>query len=81
MFYSCSGLTELDLSKFDTRNVRSVGVFRRQAKLPLNEIDNEDNAFSRLYQGAPEMFFECVRLNKFIIKSRFNRSEDNPYKP
>lgn len=81
MFYSCSGLTELDLTNFDTRNVRLVAVFS-QSRLPLNEADYEDNRLEALTQGAPEMFFECVRLNTIKIDSKFDMSDpDSVYYP
>ena len=71
MFYSCSGLTELDLSKFDTRNVRVIVA----AHASPSELNNEENFIINFAQTAPEMFFECVRLNTIKINSTFDKSD------
>ena len=69
MFNSCSALTEIDVSNFDTSNVTDMGAMFRECS-SLSSLDlskfNTDKVTNMWY-----MFYSCRNLKKLNI-SDFN---------
>ena len=67
MFYSCSGLTSLDLSSFDTSNVTDImQMFQNCSSLTTLNVTGWD--VSKI-EYSTFMFYNCTSLNKLILGS------------
>jgi surface protein len=61
MFYNCSSLTSLDLSKFNTSNVTDIwGMFWKCSSLKNLDVSNFD--ISKV-EDMSSMFYECSAYN------------------
>ena len=77
MFYGCSNVTTLDVSKFDTRNVTYMGsMFRGCSSLTTLEANNFDtsNVINMSF-----MFYDCINLTTIYVSDNFvtNQVEDS----
>ena len=69
MFYTCSGLTSLDLSKFDTQNVTNMrSMFVDCSSLTSLDVSHFD---TQNVKDMNSMFYNCSRLTSLDV-SNFN---------
>ena len=65
MFGNCEGLTELDLSRFDTSKVTHMGyMFQSCKSLKSLKLDSFDTTS---VIDIPRMFENCISLKEFKI--------------
>ena len=69
MFYNCSNLTSLDVSKFDTQNVTSMcTMFKGCSSLTSLDLSNFDTQNVTNMYG---MFYGCVNLATIYASDKF----------